>query len=157
MASRVRDVDRGFRRVVRQFREANLEAAAGYPVGTTGTLASEGTPIWLYMGINEEGAPAANIPARPFMAQAWEANVDRYTRIADAGIAQVLVGRTKVRDVMLRVAVEMSNDIKRSIATGSFAPNAPSTVDRKGSTRPLFDTGAALSAVAFEVRVPRRS
>jgi hypothetical protein len=157
MASRVRDVDKGFRRVVRQFREANLEAAAGYPVGTTGTLASEGTPIWLYMAINEEGAPSASIPARPFMSEAWEANVDRYTRIADAGIAQVLVGRTKVRDVMLLVAAEMSNDIKRSIATGSFVPNAPSTVGRKGSTRPLFDTGAALSAVAFEVRVPRRS
>ena len=157
MASRVRDVDKGFRRVVRQFREANLEAAAGYPVGTTGTLASEGTPIWQYMTINEEGAPSANIPARPFMGTAWDANVGRYTSIADAGIAQVMVGRTKVQDVMLRVAVEMANDIKRSIATGSFTPNAPSTIERKRSSRPLFDTGAALSAVAFEVRVPRRS
>jgi len=155
MASRVRDIDRGFRRVVRQFRDANLEAAAGYPVGTTGTLASEGTPIWQYMTINEEGSKT--IPSRPFMSDAWDSNVDRYTRISDAGMAQVTVGRTTVRDVMLRVAVEMANDIKRSIATGSFEPNAPSTVERKGSSRPLFDTGAALSAVAFEVRVPRRS
>jgi hypothetical protein len=149
----VRDIDRGFRRIVREFRSANLEAAAGYPVGTKGSLASEGTPIWQYMLYNEEGT--STIPSRPFMQTAFDDNVEKYERMTDEGLRQIVTTRGSLRNLLTRVAVEMHNDIKRSIATGDFEDNSEATIERKGSSRPLFDTGAALSAVAFEVRTPR--
>ncbi len=151
-SSSVRDIDRGWKRVIKEFREAGREAVAGYPVGATTGLAPEGTPIWLYMTYNEEGVPALNIPSRPFMAQAFQNNSQKYEDMRDKGVADVIAGRGTMANVLTRIAVEMHNDIKRELLSGNFAPNAPSTVERKGSSLPLFDTGAATSAVTFEVR-----
>ena len=148
----VRDIDRGWKRVIREFLQGSKEAVAGYPVGATTGLAPEGTPIWLYMTYNEEGVPALNIPARPFMAQAFQNNSQKYEQMMDRGVVDVISSRGTMANVLTRIAVEMHNDIKRELLSGNFAPNAPSTVERKGSSLPLFDTGAATSAVTFEVR-----
>ncbi len=154
--SYVRDTDKGFRHVVKEFRSGNLQAAAGYPVGTTGSLVSEGTtPIWKYMLYNQYGAPEANITARPFMSDAFDDNLSKYNSIVDSGVNGVAKGGS-LKQTLTRVAVEMHNDIKRQIANGDYAENKESTKARKGSSQPLFDLGAALSAVAFEVRTPRK-
>lgn len=150
----VRDIDRGMRKLVREMRKGSVECAAGYPVGTQGTLAEGSTPIWKYMLFNEEGT--ASIPSRPFMRSAFDSNVDRYERMMVEGSAEIPKGSATLQAIMSRIAVEMHNDIKRSILSGSFDPNAPSTVERKGSSKPLVDTGAALSAVTFEVRTRRK-
>jgi|GEM_PF-461673 len=42
-------------------------------------------------------------------------------------------------------------EIKNQIVKGSFVPNSPATIIRKGSTRPLVDTGNLLQSVHFSV------
>lgn len=50
------------------------------------------------------------------------------------------------------VAVFLKNKIRDKIRNGSFTPNAPSTVKRKGFDKPLIDTGEMLTAVKGKVR-----
>ena len=42
-------------------------------------------------------------------------------------------------------------DVKLSIASNTPPPNAPATVQRKGSSRTLIDTGDMLGAVTYEL------
>ena len=42
--------------------------------------------------------------------------------------------------------------IQRKIVDGTFEPNAPSTIRKKGSSRPLIDTGRMRQSVNFIIR-----
>ena len=44
----------------------------------------------------------------------------------------------------------MAMSIQRSIASGGFAALAPSTIKKKGHSKPLLDTGAMYGAVTWK-------
>ena len=45
-----------------------------------------------------------------------------------------------------------NRDVQRAhIRNGNWVPNAPATIRRKGSDRPLIDTGQLVNAVEYEV------
>lgn len=62
----------------------------------------------------------------------------------------------EVKKVLAKEAVRLASDIKRNIrssgrfAGAPFAPIAPSTIARKGSSKPLIDTGSMMNAVKAE-------
>ena len=51
------------------------------------------------------------------------------------------------------VPVAVEGDLAISdVKTGTYAPLSPKTVARKGSSKPLVDTGLLLNSVTFEIR-----
>ena len=51
-----------------------------------------------------------------------------------------------------RIGVTAKGQMQRAVKdSNEYAPNAPSTVRRKGSARPLIDTGILLNSVDFEI------
>ena len=149
-------VDKGAERLFRAFASIpeGEEAVAGWPSSTVGS--DLGTSIAEYMAINNEGAPNVPIPARPFMDHAWERNLGKYSAHFDRGMERIIRGTASPRRLLFEAAVESHNDIKRSILTGPWVGNAESTkLAKRGSTRPLVDTGAALQSCTFAVR-PKR-
>ncbi len=116
------------------------EAAESYD--DTGATVAE-VAIW-----NEFGTE--KIPERPFMRQTAEKHNNWSEETADAwnsvinrlnpGLAAQLIGQ-KAR-----------GDIQEEIANGEFTPNAPRTIAKKGSARPLIDTGRMRQSITFKVR-----
>lgn len=58
---------------------------------------------------------------------------------------EILVNR------MAQLGVKMRNDLQYLILNGSWLPNAPSTIARKQSSKPLIDTAQMLNSVRVVV------
>lgn len=103
--------------------------------------------------IHEFGAPAAGIPVRSWLRAAFDFNEARW--IAQAAIIAEKVYDTtpaqpgRALGIMGEVVV---SDIKRRFAQGIPPPLKQTTIDRKGSSKPLIDTGALRDSITWTVR-----
>lgn len=57
-------------------------------------------------------------------------------------------------DAMETEAVVTVGEVKKRIITGPFVPNAPTTIAKKGSDKPLIDTGQLLDAIDYKMHKP---
>ena len=99
---------------------------------------------------NEYGT--SHIPSRPFIAIAtdehkgWQSEVK--VRMLD-----VMSPEGSISESLDAIGKQMKTDIKNVIGDrGKLAPNAPSTVARKGHNYPLIDTGTLLDSIDYEVK-----
>lgn len=102
--------------------------------------------------IHEYGAPSKGIPARPFMRQTFEHRRGELIAL-QAKIAQGLIaGKLTEERAMGLLGAWAAGAIKATITRdGNFAPLKPATVKRKGSDKPLIDTGQLVGSITFVV------
>lgn len=101
--------------------------------------------------VNEFGVPENNIPERPFMRTALDAKALKYFFMIEEGLGEVVDGKGNPKAIPIKVGIEARNDIINSIHSGSWAPNKASTIENKGSSKPLVDTGEMQQSVEFKV------
>lgn len=101
-----------------------------------------------YAAYNEFGT--SKIPARPWMRTGFDANIAAIQKQMDGAALAALDG-VQVRPLELG-AVAMQGALKASITDGAWTPNAQVTIDAKGSSKPLIDTGAMRNAVLWQIR-----
>ena len=130
----------------KQLGQADKEVVAGIQAGAV----NEGLQVAEYAAWNEFGT--RSIPARPFMRNYVDNNTDRLIRLMANGVTQIALGNATTMGLLNTLGLEMQSGIKRSITGGDFAPNAPYTVQKKGSNKPLIDTGVMLNSVTFAIR-----
>ncbi|MGJ3499940.1 hypothetical protein PsalN5692_04028 (plasmid) [Piscirickettsia salmonis] len=99
---------------------------------------------------NEFGVPEKNIPERPFMQQTLEAH-GFYKRSLAIRLGRVIRGTRSIDGQLIAIGEKMASDIKITITSGDFAANAPSTIARKGSDKPLIDLGNMRSNVSYRI------
>lgn len=127
-------------------------AVAGVLEGSGGSF-PDGTPVAVAAATNEYGSRDGSIPERPAFRRAFDKNRKKYDKIAADVIVRAVKSGARLDRVFQTVAMEMRSDIVKEIKGGDFAPNAPSTLRRKGQGKqPLTDTGLTAARVAFEVR-----
>lgn len=101
--------------------------------------------------IHEYGAPAANIPERSFIRSTAVVNRATYLAMFRGGLPKVLAHKLQINTLLGLVGAKMAADMKNTITHGDLAPLAPSTIERKGSSRPLVDTGQLLNSITWAV------
>jgi len=116
-----------------------LESAAPYP---------DGMPVATVALINEYGAPSRNVPSRPFFRTVMAERSRAWANIMAHSLREMSYD---VRAVYKMIGPIMVDDIKESIVKGDWAPNAPSTVRRKGRDTPLIDQERMYNAVDYEI------
>jgi len=100
--------------------------------------------------IHEFGS--GKIPQRSFLRSTYDENLPKYKEYFERAYARATKAKKKV-DVPLRlVGLKIASDVRRKIDAGIPPPNAPSTVKRKGSSKPLIDTGALKRSIGYEVK-----
>lgn len=92
-----------------------------------------------------------HIPARPFMHQAADANMDKWGDTAERLVTLILNGMSAEQALEL-LGTQAKGDIQAIFTRGDFAPNSPATIARKKSSRPLIDTGRLRSSVDFRIK-----
>lgn len=103
-------------------------------------------------GTTEGGVHYPKIPARPFMTFAAEIWDREFPKILKAYFPHVMKGAMSV-DMMLKYIGERAREaVQKAIREGEYEPLAASTVERKGSSVPLIDTGRLVNSVTFEIR-----
>lgn len=113
---------------------------------------SEGITLIELAAIHEFGSPEAGIPKRSFIHD----GVNKSKKIKDtmSKLSARVVGGTMSETHALEILGQVATaEIKNYVSAGAPVPppNTKSTVSKKGSSRPLIDTGRMVNAVNHEV------
>ena len=101
--------------------------------------------------IHEYGAPAANIPERPFLHPAIAEGADQIRKLDEELLFAVQNGKYPKDMAMRRLGVLAVRLVQEKIRHGQFVPLKAATIARKGSSQPLIDSGQMVQSVTFEV------
>lgn len=102
--------------------------------------------------IHEFGAPAAGIPARPFVRQTLENKAGQLAALQKKIAQALLMGTLTEGKALGLIGAWAAGAIKATITRdGNFAPLKPATIKRKGSDKPLIHTGQLVGAITFVV------
>lgn len=136
-------VNKMIKSLKKEFKESDQGAEAGYLAGDR-HKDKDGKEQPLISDIalwNEFGTD--KIPSRPFLRNAHKKIGKMAREVVDNGID---AGKT-LNQIIREVGEGMRNEIINSIDKGEFEPNAPSTIAKKKSTKPLVDTGQLMGSV----------
>lgn len=101
--------------------------------------------------IHEFGAPAAGIPERSFLRDALVTDRRGLAQMQRKLTAAVLAGRMTGAQAAAALGAWAVARVKNRIVDGLSPALQPETVERKGSSTPLVDTGQLLGAITSVV------
>lgn len=116
----------------------------GFPAGKDSTDREDVSALYKAT-VNNFGL---GVPKRPFMAVAFAQNVDKYKKFLSKKISEDPEGLDTHFE---KLGAMGAGDVKRSIINLKEPPNAQSTIDAKGSSNPLIDTGHMNQSVTWEI------
>ena len=109
----------------------------------------DGTSLAEIAACNELGT--SDTPARPFMRKSFENHESELKAACDDANTLLSNGGT-AEQALNQIGVFCRGLVQEEIVEGDFAPNAPSTIKKKGSEQPLIDTGYMRQSVNYVVK-----
>ena len=97
----------------------------------------------------KESTTVIKIPERSFLRTGHDENADRIIKQTERAIGQVLAGKMTVDDMLDLYGQQMATAIKKYIRDLKEPPNHPYTVEQKGSSNPLVDTGQLIESITW--------
>lgn len=147
MARGVEDRDLGWDNIKKDLKKLGK---MGVKVGIVeGSGEHDGVSVAEYAAYNEEGTK--HIPSRPFIRSWVDNNQEQINKVMDSVYGKVLNGEMSAEDAVKRIGAFGQSGIRENIAKGDFKPNDPKTVKRKGSSKPLIDSGTMRNSIRYEV------
>ena len=125
---------------------ADLEVQVGFQEGQQ---YEDGTSLAEVAAYNEFGS--SDTPERPFMKQSFE-NHEKELQAACDMVNQTLASGGTAEQALDKLGVAVKGLVQEEIVEGGFAPNAESTVKKKGSEQPLIDTGYMRQSVNYVIK-----
>ena len=122
---------------------------AGLPVNSAPYPTGEDLVI---VGLTNEFG-SGNIPERSFLRWTMNQHREEYYKAGMSVGKKILKGEMTVEKAFGLIGLKMEGDIVRRISTIQDPPNAPLTIARKGSSKPLIDTGHLKQSIRYQVRI----
>ena len=89
------------------------------------------------------------IPSRPFMRQTADHKEGELKKFMEDRAVEAVHGRITAEEAFTKIGVKTKGAIQQQIRDGEFVPDSPQTIRRKGSDKPLIDTGRMRQSVDF--------
>lgn len=134
---------RGLDRVKKALKEAGSKAVK------VGVLGAEGSDLVMVATYNEFGTET--IPERSFLRSTMNVNRAKYQKGLQRALEAVIDGSLDTDRALGLVGLEIVKDIQTTILELRDPPNAEATIERKGSSNPLIDTGRLRQSIQFDV------
>ena len=112
---------------------------------------SEGITVFQIGMIHEFGAPEKNIPRRSFIRVPIENNIKEITKLIENNHKLVSENSMSAKVALDRIGLKAQNTIKKSFRDNDWKANSRATVKRKGSSRPLINTGQLVGSISYIV------
>ncbi len=112
---------------------------------------SEGITVFQIGMIHEFGVPEKNIPRRSFIRVPIENNIKEITKLIENNHKLVSENTMSAKTALDRIGIKAQNTIKESFRNNDWKPLKRATVKRKGSSRPLIDTGQLIGSISYIV------
>lgn len=90
------------------------------------------------------------IPERSFLRTGHDKNIDRVIKQTERAVGQVVAGKMSVDQMLDLCGEQLATAIKTYMRELSTPTNHPFTIERKGSSNPLIDTGGLLESITWE-------
>lgn len=136
------------KRIQRELKELEkLLVAVGFPAG--GPTDENGVSVAEYAAYNDLGTVTS--PSRPFLRDSVNNHAAEFNQFQSSLIREIMNGGT-ARQALEKLGVYAKGIVQEQITDGSYAANSKFTINRKGSAKPLIDTGLMRESVNYEVR-----
>lgn len=149
MAFRIRDTltpeGQMFYRMLEEL--ADKEVRIGFQHGEASE--DNGTDICDIAAWNELGTE--HIPSRPFLRKSVDENEGKINQFLQAEVQSLANGKT-AEALLNEIGNFQKSLVQEKITEGTFAPNAEQTIRRKGSSKPLIDTGRMRQSVNYVIK-----
>lgn len=129
---------------------AHSRVKVGVPAGPT---EADGTSTAVVGATVEFGRPSVGQPERPFLRGGVNDSLPAVRRVAAHDLVLVADGQMGVAVALERIGQAAAGSVKQYMAGDHFAPNAPATVDRKGSSQPTIDSSHLRQSITHVVEV----
>ena len=116
-----------------------------------GKREEDGTPVAMIAAVHEFGSPSQGIPERPFLRVAVQRNRQKYVRLNRINLVKMLRGQMGMEQALGQLGKMAKGDVQTEIRSGDFTPLKAATIKRKGSSRPLIDTGQMVQSIQWEL------
>lgn len=93
-----------------------------------------------------------HIPERAFLRNGYDENIDRICQHTETMLPSVLSGKMKVQNLCKSLGLELSSAIKDYARNLQDPPDTWATIETKGSSNPLVDTGDMIGSITYEVQ-----
>lgn len=114
-----------------------------------GATYPDGTSVAMVAAVNEYGAPSRGIPPRPFFRNMIADKSQEWPEALGKTLQATGLDQTRALELM---GQGVAAQLRDSIVKTDSPPLAQSTIDRKGSSKPLVDSGHMLNSVDYEVK-----
>ena len=124
-----------------------LEVRVGFQRGKS--QEEDGTDMCDVAAFNELGTD--HIPARPFIRQSVDDNGSKIKSFLKGEVKDFAQGKS-AEQILKEIGIFQKDLMQDKITSGSFEPNAASTIKKKGSSKPLVDTGRMRQSVNYVIQ-----
>jgi hypothetical protein len=148
--SKTKEKDKGEKRFIEKLNQ--LKRGPHVKVGVlqnTGTHSGDLLTVAEVAAFNEYGTE--NIPERSFIRSAIQEHRAELIQITGQLYKQMSEGKLSTEDALGRLGLKIQSLIRNKIDSIEEPPNAERTIARKGSSKPLIDTGQMRQAINYEI------
>ena len=145
----VEDKDLGYTAIITQLKALG-DAEISVGVLRNAGKEKDGTDLVDVAVYNEYGT--RNIPPRPFLRIATDEHGGEWQDLAEKCVGKIIEGALDENRALHLIGLQAQKDVQATIKDSSnFTPNAPATIARKGSSKPLIDTGRLRQSIRYRV------
>lgn len=153
MSVQLKDIDKGWAKTVRAMRNDSSHVAVGVHGAPASAPHKGGAASVVDIAtVHEFGNEKRKIPQRSFIRSTVDAERDAIARLMHREAADILTGKQTMPGALNRSGLMISGFVKKRIAAGIKPDLKEATIRRKGSSKPLIDSGQLRNAVTHEVR-----
>lgn len=102
--------------------------------------------------VHEFGSPKIGVPERAPIRKTLDKNDKKFGKVIKQGALEAIKDRKPIDGTLMVVGEMARAAIVAFIYSGKASPrNAPSTIDRKGSSVPLVDNGILVASYGYQI------
>jgi len=134
-----------------------LGATINHPGGTAYFIGADGMAHFVSDATATRALPRTKphkivIPERSFLRATFDQKTDNIAKTAKKLQNQVIAGKLDTKKALETLGLYIKGLIQRRISSGIPPPLKPATIKRKGSSKPLIDTGQLRASIDHKVK-----
>ncbi len=102
--------------------------------------------------VHEFGSKDGHIPQRSFIRSTCDSKRNEHIKLSDILQSKILEGKLDIRQALGQLGEVVEKDMVQTINQGLSTSLQPATIKRKGSSKPLIDTGRLKGSIKHEIR-----
>lgn len=152
MSVRIKDTDHGYRKMRENMKRASKGGGVSVGIHANEGAQSEAGSAVTVLDVAIWNEFGLGVDERSFL-RAWvDENASVNAEKLRKAMISVVRGQKTLEQELELIGLSFQGGIQKKIASGVMPQNRQSTIDKKGSSTPLIDTGQLRQSITFLVR-----